>query len=400
MSSASTPRIPSYRLHKPKGLAVVTIDGRDQYLGKWSKSPNAPSRQEYDRVISEWLARGRTAPQIGDDLNVDELVVRFLDWAKTYYRGHDNKETTELHLFKSAAKPLKQLYGDTPILDFGPLKLSAVRDRMIKLGWTRKSINKQIGRIRRIWKWAVSKELADKDKLANVLVSLGALEGLKLGRTRAAESEPITPVAKDVLRKTRRHCSPVVRAMMDVQLLGFMRPEEVCRMRPCDVDRSGTVWTYEPPYHKNAYREQDRPIWLGRHAQRILKQFWPEDESAYVFSPEKSAKWHRDQRHAKRRIKSWYGNHPGSNRVLKPKRRPGKRFTTATYGRAIRRACEKAGVDAFGPNRLRHLAATRGRVRYGLEAVQVLLGHKHASISEIYAAKNTSLAKKIIAEIG
>ena len=29
-------RIPSYRRHKPSGQAVVTLNGRDFYLGKWN----------------------------------------------------------------------------------------------------------------------------------------------------------------------------------------------------------------------------------------------------------------------------------------------------------------------------------------------------------------------------
>jgi hypothetical protein len=43
-------RTPSYRLHKPSGQAVVTLDSRDFYLGKYG-SPE--SRAEYDRLISE-----------------------------------------------------------------------------------------------------------------------------------------------------------------------------------------------------------------------------------------------------------------------------------------------------------------------------------------------------------
>jgi hypothetical protein len=49
-------RVPAYRHHKSDGRAVVTIGGRDIYLGRWN-SPE--SRDEYDRVIAEWLASGR-----------------------------------------------------------------------------------------------------------------------------------------------------------------------------------------------------------------------------------------------------------------------------------------------------------------------------------------------------
>jgi hypothetical protein len=41
---------PKYRHYKPKGLAVVRIDGRDIYLGRYN-SPE--SRQKYYRVLAE-----------------------------------------------------------------------------------------------------------------------------------------------------------------------------------------------------------------------------------------------------------------------------------------------------------------------------------------------------------
>jgi len=43
-------RAPSYRLHRPSGQAVVTLDGRDHYLGKHG---SRGSRAEYDRLVSE-----------------------------------------------------------------------------------------------------------------------------------------------------------------------------------------------------------------------------------------------------------------------------------------------------------------------------------------------------------
>ena len=38
-------RVPSYRLHKPSGQAVVTLDGRDFYLGAYG---TPASKAEYD----------------------------------------------------------------------------------------------------------------------------------------------------------------------------------------------------------------------------------------------------------------------------------------------------------------------------------------------------------------
>ena len=56
---------PSYRLHKGRGSAVVTIDGRNRYLGPYG-SPE--SHEEYARLLAEWLASGSTPfnPSYGD----------------------------------------------------------------------------------------------------------------------------------------------------------------------------------------------------------------------------------------------------------------------------------------------------------------------------------------------
>ena len=49
-------RVPSYRLHKASGQAVVTLNGRDFYLGRYN-SPE--SRTEYRVTLNEWLATAR-----------------------------------------------------------------------------------------------------------------------------------------------------------------------------------------------------------------------------------------------------------------------------------------------------------------------------------------------------
>ena len=76
-------RTPSYRLHKPSGQAVVTLDGRDVYLGKHD---TPQSKAEYDRLIAEWLANGRRLPAAAggpsaSPLSVNELALAYWKWA-------------------------------------------------------------------------------------------------------------------------------------------------------------------------------------------------------------------------------------------------------------------------------------------------------------------------------
>jgi hypothetical protein len=52
---------PKYCLHKSSGRAFVVLDGQFVYLGQHGTQE---SRDAYDRVIGEWIARGRTSPAL------------------------------------------------------------------------------------------------------------------------------------------------------------------------------------------------------------------------------------------------------------------------------------------------------------------------------------------------
>jgi len=49
---------------------------------------------------------------------------------------------------------------------------------------------------------------------------------------------------------------------------------------------------------------------------------------------------------------------------------------------------------------LRHLAASEIRKKHGLEAAQVMCGHKNASTTEIYAEVNQEKGVQIAREMG
>lgn len=124
--------IPSYRLHKATGQAVVTLNAKDFYLGPWK---SVASRLEYDRLIAEWASNGRQLPSTVNcgALSIAELLAAYLTFAKTYY-SRDGAPTSEYTCMKDAIRPVHTLYSRTAVQDFGPLALKAVRQTMIDRG--------------------------------------------------------------------------------------------------------------------------------------------------------------------------------------------------------------------------------------------------------------------------
>jgi hypothetical protein len=135
--TTSTPR---YRKHRASGQAVCTIGGKDFYLGPHGTKA---SRLEYDRLITKWLAAGRPAQHPSavepNRFTVKELIYEYLKFARRYYR-RDGKSTGTTERLKPV-RIVKQLYGDKPVSEFGPLSLEALQAKMIELGHSRQYIN-------------------------------------------------------------------------------------------------------------------------------------------------------------------------------------------------------------------------------------------------------------------
>jgi integrase len=328
---------PSLRRHKPSGLAVVTLSGQDFHCGTFGSKA---SLAEYDRLVAEWLARCRRPVVLNTEVietTVVELLAAYKRHAESYYRKN-GKITNEVTALLSAAKIVKQLYGREPANDFGPLKLQAVQQAMIRAGWGRRHINKQVGRIVRMFGWGVSQELVRAD----VAQALREVKGLHKGRTDAKESSPVLPVEESVVNATLEHLPPIVADMVRLQRLTGCRPEEVCLLRPSDVDTSGEVWSFRPESHKTEHHGRERVIFIGPKGQDILRPYLLREKTTYCFCPAEGERKRREAAHEGRVVPITYGNRPGTNKSKNPKRPAGGRYTTASYRRAIHRGCELA----------------------------------------------------------
>lgn len=399
---------PSYLHHAPTGQARVRIDGKDHYLGAYN-SPE--SLERYEELLTAWL-RKREFSKFR--LTIDELVLLYLDFAIGYY-VKDGQPTSEIHDIRGAVRHLVRLFGRERARDFGPLKLKRVRDEMVHVGWCRKTVNAQVHRIRRMIRWAVENELVP----AETLTAVSAVAGLRRGRTQAPDRPPIQPVSDEVVNATVPHLPDLVRDMVRLQRLTGMRPDEVCSLRPCDIDTTGNVWRYRPVSHKTQHHGRQRVIPIGPQGQVILARYLVKCTSTnFLFSPAESERQRRSRLHVNRKTPKSYGNTIGTNRKTDPQRKAGARYTSNTYRKAIERACEKAFPvpheikdkpelvnrwkrnHAWAPNRLRHTLATEVRAQHGLEAAQLILGHANADVTQIYAERDLEKAAAIMAQLG
>jgi integrase len=444
--------VPSYRLHKQSGQAIVTLTNgiggrRDVLLGEYG---TAASRAEYARVMAEWEVNGQRFQTSGGEsaaLSLNELMLAFVRYAEQHYRRADGTATNELAECKAALRPLKELYGTLPVAEFGPLKLKAVRQKMADLQryfvrfkldgtdeatnverhvwehsfrrtaaagcqvrWQRKwhdaevlevtealsrgVINNRIRRIVRMFKWAVGEELAPE----SVWRALTTVRGLEKGRTTVRETEDVKPVPEAHVLAVLPHATPPVAAMLELQLLTGARPGEMRVMRACDIDTSGEVWLYRPPHHKMRHTGKERIIAIGPRGQEIIKPFLKLDTQTYLFSPRDGVAHFRARQRAARKSKVQPSQQ--DRKKHKPRKQPGPCYTMSTYATAVAKACVKADVPHFHPHQIRHTHATLVRRQFGLEAAQVALGHAQANVTEVYAERDLALAKKVAKQIG
>ncbi|MHC4339606.1 MAG: tyrosine-type recombinase/integrase [Planctomycetota bacterium] len=383
-------RVPSYRLHKPSGRAVVTLGGKDVYLGRHGSEA---SREEYDRVVAEWLANGREPPKGSEErpaLTIRQVIRRYWRHARSYY-VKDGKPSPEQFHLKSVVKVVRRLYGRTLAEEFGPLALKSCREELVLRGLCRRTINQHVGRVKRMFRWAVAEELVP----ASVLLGLQSVEGLRRGRSDAREGRKVCPVPEEHIEAVLPHLSAAVRAMVELQCLTGMRPGEVIIMRGSDLDCTNLPWAYRPSRHKTEHHGHERVVYLGPRARDVLAPFLEDGRDGYLFSPREA----EEARNAKRTMAN-RGNHTRRPRKADRRRPWREHYDSSTYRRAIQRACKKAVVPSWHPHQLRHNAATRLREEFGIEAARVVLGHRSAAVTEIYAELDRDTAARVMAQVG
>lgn len=381
---------PAYCIHRPTGQSYATVrrEGKRTpvYFGRWGtpesltlyertlKDAGYPPEEVMEAV--EKAKAGCAAvtsqplPPVANHnaCTVRNLWAAFRRWAEEYYRLPTGERSREVNNFDDAVRELLALYGDKRTSEFSKADLEAVRQAMIDRRLSRGVVNKRVNKILRIFVWGTD----DGRELAPVAVAatLKLIRRLEAHRSPAKDYAPVVGVDPKLVLRAADAANEVIAAMVKLQLLTGMRPGEVCGLRKQMVKQIEGQWVADYGIeHKMAYRKQSRIVSLGPKSMTLLKDWLAKcpSEESYVFRP-------TDQK--------------GSRGKL-------KRFTRYGYRESIRWACRKAGIPHIAPNRIRHTAAEEIRKKYGLEAVQAVLGHKSRVSSERYAPTVKELASVV-----
>jgi integrase len=368
--------MPTVRIDRKNRQARVFIGGKQHHLGRAEGNKISPAQEaEAARIWYQFVSGTPDVVALPDDVangpTIAELCSAYLNHADDYFRHRDdrysggNKHTSSFVNAQVVCRILDDWY-DQPTATFEPTDLEAILAKIVKRGVVRTTANKYRKDILRIFRWGVTKKLVP----ASVHATLSCTDNLKRGRHDVPESEPVTAVPDDAVEATLVECSSVVAAMVRLQRLTGARPGEVCILTPSHIDMSDDVWVFWPKYWKTQLSsKKKRFIVIDAEAQEVIKPFLDRPADAYCFSP-----------------KEVYSEQA---------ERLGDCYLTASYRSAIHRACDRAGVERWSPNQLRHARSTEIKIEGGTAAEEsASLGHG-AEVAVDYDHSALELAKNL-----
>lgn len=337
--------IPSRLTHRPSGQDRIIWNGRSIYLGK---TGSHEADANYRRVVKNIVTIGEAIAE-PSRITCRFMAERFLVHTKESFPA----DSSEPKAYERAMDLLVEALGDLPAESITPARFVLMRDAWARAGKSVRTVNKHHNQIISAFRWGVTVELVP----APVWHALQAVPRLKPRRSPAKDPREVGPVEWAHVEAVRDWVRPQVWAMILTQWHTGMRSGEMLAMTPGEI----VDWVYRPGKHKNAWRGHVREIPIGPKCRKILAP--------------------------------WIDGKEAGDRIFGG-------YSSQSYGRAVKRACEDAGVPHWHPHQIRHAYATRVRASHGLDAAQAILGHKHARVTEIYAAKSTGLAKKVAEELG
>lgn len=334
--------LPSRLYHKGSGQDRVIFGGRTIYLGRHD-SPE--SLANYARVLANIAATGDPDPR-SQALQIDELAARYMAHLRATYR----EDSGEPDAIQRAVNALVETFGHLEVKAFGTGKLIQLRDAWAD-NLCLSTVNKYHTYVVNLFRWAAMVELVPSEVWHN----LQTVPKLKPKRSKARDPKVVKPVPWAIVEQTLPHLSPTLQDVVWMQRHTGMRSGEVLRMTLDQIENG----VYRPRKHKTQRHGHVREVPLGPRAMEIISRREPTADGLL------------------------FGG-----------------YTSGSYARAIKRACQKHGIPEWTAHQIRHAKGTDTLRKHGVAAARAILGHKSLAMVSRYAAVDVSDANEAVKEDG
>ena len=130
-------RTPKYRHHTHSGQAVVTINGKDVYLGKYG---TLESHEQYHQVVGQFLAEQGRPPLPARDnvallaLKRNRKPITVVEACSEYLRFCEANRPNEVSAVESMQAVFVSTFRHELAANIGPVALKQVREAMVESG--------------------------------------------------------------------------------------------------------------------------------------------------------------------------------------------------------------------------------------------------------------------------
>ena len=410
---AKKPHDLKLRLRTHSGSAVCHYQNVEYVFGKWDMDLNVPTREaleKFQRQVARWSI-DPNAPFAEEDEEEPFLATLWADWVASPHAPTRHEVGLAAKELFGTSDEQPGPYRYTKVRNFLPVDLHAWQERLctltakgkdgqprLRLG--RDMVTRYVGYVRKCFAWAVSCGRVDHLHAASLSLVVPPAPALlkPTKKRRGIEEKAYTAVVPRL--------SPPLRAVVELLRLSCARPSEVLGLRGEDIRKGGKhrvdsgveidldalgVWATLLQEHKTEAAGYDRVIFWGPRSRAILELFLATYPRGYLFRPADG------QAHAQAK------NEAARKRKRKTSGRTARvndRYDHHALCRAVRRACDQAGVTPWTPYQIRHQSLKDVQGVYGREGARVYAGHQVGGVTERYAGADLKLAARIAAERG
>jgi hypothetical protein len=158
-------------------------------------------------------------------VTVDTLCFAYLEYAEQHDPGHYFGIKTAVGIFV-------QHFTGQAVDGLDSRSFLLLQKMFVQHNVSRQYCNMLLGYIRAMLKWGILHKLVPHQ----VYWEAKLVPALRKGKTKAYEKPKRQDVPDEVIDRTLPHLLPTIRDMVQVQRLASMRPSEVFRMKPDEID--------------------------------------------------------------------------------------------------------------------------------------------------------------------